>query len=206
MSALQIPFTYYTCAEQKHGTQVVVVNKDLRGKGREEYASSIKDADALIVREKNILIAIHLADCVPLVVYDREKHIGALIHSGWKGTAQQITIKTINYMIENMGCSGENMIAGIGPSISDCCFQIGSDTADKLQSGFTYSPGVITRRKDSLYADLKQANREQLLWSGLKTENIEIAPICTSCENDKFHSYRAESGKTGRFSTYLMLL
>jgi copper oxidase (laccase) domain-containing protein len=63
----------YTCAKQTHGSNITVVTGKNRGKGRRDYSDSIEDTDALIVLEKNIMINIHLADCVPIVIYDYKK-------------------------------------------------------------------------------------------------------------------------------------
>lgn len=201
-----IPFELYTCAQQTHGVNIKVVGRESAGLGRDSYKNSIHDADALIVTEGDIMINIHIADCVPITLYDHKANIGALVHSGWKGTAKEICIKTIDYMIKELSCSQDTIIAGIGPSIDPCCFQIGADTAKELESRFPYSSNVIKRQNGHIYGDLKQANREQLLRCGIKDEYIELSTICTSCSNKSFYSYRADSGKTGRFGAFLTLL
>jgi len=201
----QINFRNYTCAQQTHSANIQLVSTAMAGMGRENYSKSIKNTDALIIDKTNIMINIFLADCVPLVIYDYEKNIGALIHAGWRGTAQLITQKTINSMVDQCNCKRETMIAGIGPSIGKCCFQITDDTAEKIRNSFPYSEKVILKNEKSNFADLKLANFEQLLKAGIKKTAIEKSAICTACNNKEFFSYRADSGQTGRFSTYLVL-
>jgi purine-nucleoside/S-methyl-5'-thioadenosine phosphorylase / adenosine deaminase len=201
----KISFEAYTCAEQTHSANICIVDEGVRGSGRVNYSNSIKNTDALIIRNSKILINIHLADCVPIAVFDIEKKIGALIHAGWRGTAHLITHKTIEYMNKELKCHPENMIAGIGPSIGSCCFEISKGTADALSHSFNYSPQIIDRDSGNYRADLKQANREQLINAGLSQINIESADICTCCSKDDFYSYRGEKGTTGRFSTFMML-
>ena len=200
-----IPYKEYTSAEQTHSAIIHEISQEDIGKGNMSYASSIQCSDALIASIPHAMINIHLADCVPIVIYDPIENIGALVHGGWKGTAQLISKKTIEYMAENFDCKAENMIAGIGPSIGSCCFNIGKDTAEKLSASFNYSSEVILYENDQYRADLKQANFEQLMSMDIKADNIEVSTICTSCSNNEFFSYRADGRDTGRFSTFLLL-
>jgi len=199
-----ISFEKYTCAEQTHSAGISFIDKESCGSGRDRYSDSIKNTDALIISDKNIMINIHIADCVPLVLFDTDKRVGALIHAGWKGTAQLITLKTVKYMISRLQCNPNQIIAGIGPSIDSCCFKIGEDTAKTLKKSFNYSPAIIRNDNETIRADLKKANCEQLISSGLNRANIEISGICTCCSHDIFYSYRAEKGLTGRAAVYMI--
>lgn len=203
--ALNVPYERYTCAEQTHGAQILTVTETECGAGRDRYDSSIKNTDALLVGGNNIMINIHLADCVPVALFDVEKKIGALVHAGWKGTAQLIALKTVEMMINQMHCRPEDIIAGIGPSIGSCCFEINRETAEKLRADFKYSSEVIVKADKKYHADLKAANKEQLLFTGIKLKKIEISPICTCCSHEDFFSYRAHKGKTGRFAAFMVL-
>ncbi len=198
-----IPFDNYTCAEQVHGAKILKVDEQFPGSGKDSYDQSISKTDALIIDRKDIFINIHVADCVPIAIFDYSKKVGALIHAGWRGTAHLITDKTIRYMTETLNCNPENMIAGLGPSIGSCCFEISWQIAEVLKNSFHYSDRVILKNKEQYRADLKQANREQLVHQGLKEENIEISSICTCCCSKEFYSYRAEKGKTGRFAAFM---
>ncbi|MBI9097801.1 MAG: peptidoglycan editing factor PgeF [Spirochaetaceae bacterium] len=201
----KIPFSRYTCAQQTHSGNIHRILPEDIGAGRNEYLSSIRNTDALIITDRDIMINIHVADCVPIAVYDSEKKIGALIHAGWKGTAQLITLKTIRYMVESLNCHPLSLIAGIGPSIDSCCFEIGEETETIIKRSFHYSPEVISREKKTVRANLKRANLEQLTEAGIPLSNIEISGICTSCSNDNFYSYRADGGNTGRFAAFMIL-
>jgi len=201
-----IPFGDYTCAEQTHSANILIVDENDRGAGRNDYNKSISNTDALIVRNSNIMINIHLADCVPIAIYDYKNNTGALIHAGWKGTAQLIALKTVEFMKRELGSHQENLIAGIGPSISSCCFEIGEDTAGILNDCFDYSTKVIRKDGNKYRADLKEANKEQLISTGIEAANIETSQICTSCSHNQFYSYRVDGGKTGRFSAFFTIL
>lgn len=204
-SSLGLPFESYTCAEQTHGTSLEKAASLNCGAGRDDYANALCATDALYVEEPGILINIHLADCTPVALYDPVNNRGALVHAGWKGTAGLIVYKTVNKLAELAGGETGRIIAGIGPSIGPCCYEIGGDTAVKLTESFSYNPGVVRYDGNSIHTDLREANRQQLLAVGLHPENIEVSEICTSCSPGEFFSHRGGKGKTGRFSAYLFL-
>lgn len=198
-------FDSYSCAQQIHSANIHLVTPAEKGSGHNEYKDSLPETDALIVRDKGILINIHVADCVPIALYDRKRNIGALIHAGWKGTAGLISLKSALKMVEELNCSPEDMIVGIGPSISSCCYEIGEDTAEILSNSFSYSEEVISKQLNTFRADLKKANEEQLLSLGIPSHQIETSQICTSCSRSDFFSYRADQGRTGRFAAFMLL-
>lgn len=149
-----------------------------------------KDCDALITKDKNTLIGVFTADCVPVIAYDKEKEIIAAIHSGWKGTFNKIVRNTCKYMKENYGCEDIKVI--IGPHVKECCYEVSEELVDKFRSEF--GKEVCTGRM----LNLEKCVRVQL--KGIvKESNIESLNICTYCENEiKLHSYRKEQEKSGR--------
>lgn len=203
--SLNISFETYTCAQQTHGSNIELITPKTAGSGRNDYGHSIAETDALITEEKGIFLNIHLADCVPIVIFDSVKKLGALVHAGWKGTVQEIVSKTIRRFIETHGSDVQDIYAGIGPSIGPCCFEIGEDVAFKIKSIQGHSSETVRYENNAYYGDLKKANRDQLLASGLLESHIEISSICTSCRNDLFFSHRKEQGQTGRFAAFLLL-
>lgn len=98
-------------------------------------------------------------------------------------------------MQEAFGAKPENILAGIGPSIGQCCYEVD----DKVfEAGKKYA-GCFTPKENGRYmADLQAWNRLALLDAGLLPQNIYNAGICTQCSKELFFSYRAENGKTGR--------
>lgn len=203
--ALGFGFESYTCASQIHEASPAIITEQNKGAGRADYNASLKAKDALITAEKRIMLNIHVADCVPIILYDWKSKVGALAHAGWKGTVKNIVIKTVSQMIFKMNCHRENIYVAIGPSIGSCCFEIGENTAHEILKEFPYKGRIVSKRDNSLYADLQEANKEQLLSCGIPEKQIEVASICTCCHNDEFYSYRAEKGHTGRFSAFLYL-
>jgi YfiH family protein len=204
-TALGIEFQSYTCASQVHEASPAIIWNDQKGAGRDNYNDSLNAKDALITGEKGIMLNIHVADCIPLILYDAKQKIGALAHAGWKGTVKNIAVETVTQMIRELNCHSENIYGAIGPSIGSCCFEIGEETAETIKNSFPYQNPIVIQKDGRYFADLQEANREQLLNCGISEDHIETARICTSCENGDFYSYRADKGTTGRFSAFLYI-
>ncbi len=194
--------------EQKHTDKIHVLESDLKP----------AIADAVLTKEKGLLLGIKVADCVPVLLYDKKKSIIGAVHAGWKGTAHQILKSTIKIMQEKFGSSAENILIAIGPSIRQCCYNVGDDVKnaviDATGVGKTCLPclpaGRRTRQarfrdgdycfeKDNKqFVDLSSANIIQALSMGVLQQNIWQSGECTSCNPGKFYSYRYTKGTTGR--------
>ncbi len=158
--------------------------------------------DALITDRPGIVLTIRVADCVPILLYDPEAKVVAVVHAGWKGTLVGIAGIAVGQMCRAFGAQEARIRAGIGPSIGPCCFEVGSEVAELFHQAFTGSTNYMTRRAGSTYLDLKQANHAQLVGSGLVPQHIETGDFCTACRSDVFFSHRREQGKTGRFALF----
>jgi len=185
-------------------------------------SATIHKADALITREHGVAIALSFADCVPILLYDPVERVMAQAHGGWRGTARGIGAATVAAMNQQFGCLPSNILAGIGPAIGSCCYEVGEtvqrlflgqlqfDTQpaeqyrDLVHASAVFSTLSLSNRK-SLRLDLQATNRNQLLMAGLLPEHIEVMAVCTSCANELFFSHRAEQGKTGRFPVLIAL-
>ncbi len=205
--ALNIPIDSFTFADQCHGCNIRFVESNMRGFGATDEKSSLKNIDGMITSTPGICITVKVADCVPVILYDHENHIAAVIHAGWKGTIAQITGKTLEKMINFCGSKPMNVYAGIGPSIGPCCYEVGQNVYREFQKSGISKKDIITfsEQKDKYYFNLWQANKNQLTELNVKPENIEEAFMCTKCNNENFFSARASDGKTGRFATGIML-
>jgi YfiH family protein len=144
---------------------------------------------------------------VPILLYDPVLHISAAIHAGWRGTVHSVTANTIHALSDNFGCKPENLVAGIGPSIGPCCYEVGTDVEQAVLEKWITPEGFLVKSiiKEKPSFDLWYANRYELLRLGLKPENIETAGICTKCNSGAYFSSRAGNGITGRFCAGIML-
>ena len=187
----------FIVANQTHSDNIIVIEAtDSRGWYTIEDA--IADCDALITDQKGVVLTILTADCVPILLFDSKKEIIAAVHAGWKGTKANIVGKTVKKMIETFSCEAENIIAFIGPSIGKCCYEVGEDVAQHFNDDASYD-----KVGEKYMLDLPLVNQKQLLDTGLKREHIEMSGQCTSCEVEKYFSYRKEQGCSGRFMSMI---
>lgn len=181
-------------ARQVHGDRVARV--DALDAGR-----TLDGTDALITDSPGLLLLLRFADCVPVWLYDPRHHAIGLTHAGWQGTVRRITAKTVRAMGEAFSTRPEELLAGLGPAIGPCCFEVGADVIAPLCAAM---PGqgealLSDRRPDGkALLNLWEANALQLRGEGVT--RIEVADLCTSCRVDAFFSHRREAGRTGRFA------
>lgn len=163
--------------------------------------------DALVTDIPGICVAVSTADCVPVLVYAPDKGVVAAIHAGWRGTVKQIVVKTVGYMISCYGCDPSLMLAGIAPSISKESFEVGDEVAEAFQATGVDMSRVMERniQTGKAHIDLWEANRIQLLQSGIRSGNIEISGICTYQHHNDFFSARRLGIKSGRILSGIMI-
>lgn len=178
--------------KQIHGDDILNVN------GSVNSARACPDADAYVTHEKNLPIAIRTADCVPVFIFDPLKKIIGLAHAGWKGTHKAIAAKTVRRMQEHYQSNPQDLKVVIGPSIRQCCYQVGAEFKE-------YFPSYISQRDGYLYVDITQANIDQLLKAGIRKENIRDVGVCTCCDKNYF-SFRRDGAKAGRMISIMMLV
>ncbi|GAV19367.1 laccase domain-containing protein [Mariprofundus micogutta] len=155
-----------------------------------------QQSDILITDQLNTPLAIRTADCLPLLLADRQAGITVAAHAGWRGTVAGVAKEAVSQMVDR-GAKVERIIASLGPCIGPCCFTIGEETAIALASCCQGATQFVTGSEQQ-HADLWQINQLQLLQSGLKKEHIEIINECTCCHPDRYFSYRRDSLSSGR--------
>lgn len=191
---LNIPLKNLVIPQQTHSDNIALINHAVT------LDLTFPNTDAVITNQPEIALVLNFADCVPVILYDEMKKVIATIHAGWRGTAAQITSKTVAKMIENFSCNPNNIIALIGPAIGKCCFEAKKDVLEQLNNSFDSKHSEVFSNN---HADLKLINKFQLLDMGI--EKIELSEYCTSCQNELFFSYRKENGYTARHSAVIML-
>jgi YfiH family protein len=179
--------------DQIHSDNIEIITDAMQNK--------LPKTDALITNEVNIPLMVMVADCIPILFYDPVKSVTGVAHAGRNGTFLSIAPKTINKMKKNFGCDPKDIYVTMGPSIKSCCYEVGKDLSDIAIESF--GKKYVSEREGRYYLDLQRLNLDQLISSGVKSENIEISTICTSCDKNYF-SYRRD-GVTGRFAGVVML-
>lgn len=181
-----------TLGRQVHGSQVQVVRSEDRGRGRPPRFDGFPDTDALATAASEVTLGTVIADCAPLLVYDPRRHVVGVAHAGWRGTVAGIGGRLVESMSTTFGCDPADLVAGIGPSIGPCCYEVGRDVVDAWQrANFAERNSAIARYGSATHFDLWAANRVVLEAAGLSLPNIETAGLCTRCELEHFFSYRA---------------
>lgn len=161
------------------------------------------ECDGLILNNTEQAVFLNFADCTPLVFFDKQNNIAAVSHAGWRGTAGQIGVKTIQKMVKEFNSKPENILTAIGPAISKCCYNVKEDVLNQLVQTVENKKDVYEIRNEEIFVDLKEINRRQLIQCGVR--EIDVCPYCTVCANDKFFSYRKEHATTNRHSALVCL-
>jgi YfiH family protein len=162
------------------------------------------ETDALITSERGICIAVMSADCVPVLLYDKKNQAIAAVHSGWRGTVARILEKTLAEMKRTFGTEGKDLVAGIGPSVSQESYEVGEEVVSEVTNAFgSDSSLMILKPNNKAQLDLWKANKLQLLAFGVNENSIEISDLCTVKNNNYFFS--ARKGDSGRFAAGIVL-
>ena len=186
---------------QVHGKQVHVL-EDHETIPPQSFAVS---ADAIITRLQGRAIGILTADCIPIIVYDPNHHVVAVIHAGRMGTALKICSHTISKMQKHYGSVPKELTVGLGPGICGSCYEVDEDCLEPFRRQYPeWRQFVKPRGDDKFELDLLEANRQDGISAGLEPDNIVSSGHCTACEPERFFSYRRD-GTKGRILTLAML-
>lgn len=189
---------------QRHGAVV-------RSVRREEItptsAAERPDGDALISNATGFVLAVQVADCVPILIADKKTRAVAAVHAGWRGTCAGVTTATIDALTREFGSAPHDLCAAFGPSIGPCCYEVGQGVLDEFRlSGV---PEHVLERwfreteAGSLRLDLQIANRDQLAAAGVAEKEIYLCGLCTQTHRDVFASYRADGERAGRMAALI---
>lgn len=182
---------------QEHTDNIKVVNEKINRDEPDFNLREYKDTDGLITNKNNLILSTTNADCILLLFFDPVKKVIANTHSGWKGTLQRISVKTVEKMIEKYGCNPFDIICCICPSIRKCHFEVEKQVKDMFESEFkdirdlsSIIEEKVPNKKWNI--DTVLINQILLEKEGLKKENIIDSGICSVCNSDIVHSYRVE--------------
>lgn len=198
LDTIGIDYRGLICAKQVHGKNIEYVTEENKGRGALDYDSSFSATDGFITDQPGVPIAILTADCLSVFIYDPKIPAIAILHAGWRGTEQNICAEGVRVMREKFGSQPRRMLAGFGPSIRSCCFEVEDDFKTNFPFGLTNQGGRI-------FMDIALVNQRQLVNSGVKEENIFDPKVCTFSDNENFFSFRKEAQSAGRLISVIML-
>jgi YfiH family protein len=144
------------------------------------------------------------ADCTPVLLFDPRHRACAVVHSGWRGTVAGAVPAAVTALVEAYDSRPRELVAGIGPSIGPCCYEVGDEVVAGVRASFEQAEQLLPRNgTERRHFDLWSANRRWLAHAGVT--QVETAQICTCCHMNEFFSYRGGSGVTGHFGALMML-
>ena len=146
----------------------------------------IPDCDALITNQSKYLLAITVADCLPLYFYDTNKKIIALAHAGWRGILSEIAKEVIKVFVGHYNSNLNDIEIFVGPHIKGCHFEVKDDVASQ------FKPTDYTTRDGKTFINLSSVIKDQLLQLGINNNNISVSEECSYCLNEKYFSYRRD--------------
>lgn len=191
-TAIASPVHPYLTLKQVHSATVVEA-----GDWHEQI-----EGDALICRTPGTGIAIKTADCVPILLADPVTRSVAAVHAGWRGTISGIAGAVVSEMAQRYGTKPADLVAALGPSIQECCFEVGADVGVLFREIFPERNDW----RDGDRVDLQEANRRILLRAGLRGECVSLANPCTACGGEEFHSWRRDRVKGRRMYAAIRIL
>lgn len=192
---------------QTHTTNVRKVTEEDAGKGvfRER---DYRDVDGLVTDVPGITLVTFYADCVPLYLLDPVHRAIGLSHSGWRGTVRRMGRETLAAMGREYGTRPEDVIACIGPSICQDCFEVGPEVVEEFAGAFAarYHQELFYPKENGKYQlDLWRANQVVFEEAGVARERIHTTGICTHCNPELLFSHRTAGTDRGNLAAFLCL-
>lgn len=210
-AAIGFDDTKIVCSDQTHTNHVRQVTEEDCGKGylkKRDYT----DVDGLITNVPGIVLATFYADCVPLYFVDPVHRAIGLSHSGWRGTVSDIAAKTVQAMQEHYGSEPADILAAIGPSICQDCYEVSEDVIEQFRAHYAqevwpqlfYQTTDVSHPLGAKYQlNLWEACRQNMLRAGILPEHIEVTDVCTCCNPEILFSHRASKGRRGNLGAFL---
>lgn len=194
-------------SKQTHTANVrKVIEKD-KGKGFLK-PTDYDDVDGLITNVPGICLVTFYADCVPLFFVDPVKKVIGLSHSGWRGTVRKIGLETVKKMQKEYQSRPEDILACVGPSICQDCYEVSKDVIEEFKTAFskeTWGKLFYEKENKKYQLNLWKANELVFQEAGILPEHMAVTNICTQCNKKNLYSHRATNGKRGSLAAFLAL-
>ncbi len=172
------------------------------------FPKELENVDGLLTNKANITFSLSYADCTPIFLYDYEKNVIGNIHSGWQGTLKGIGKIAVREMKEKYNCNPKNILCFLGPHIKKCHFEVGEDVAKQFKEKYSDMENIIEYigkkdNEDKYRIDTTRININLMQEEGLSKQNIIDSGICTVCNKEIMHSFRANRKRSRKkYSNY----
>ncbi len=194
-------------SQQTHTSNVLAVTKAEKGMGIIR-PRNYSDVDGLVTNVPGVCLVTFFADCVPLFFVDPIKRVIGLSHSGWKGTVGKIGSVTVKMMVEKYGSDPSHILAAVGPSICQECYEVSEDVIEQFRNSFEekyWNELFYKKCNDRYQLNLWRANTIIFREAGILSSNIAVTNLCTHCNNDLLYSHRKTGDKRGNLCGFLAL-
>ncbi len=196
--ALSLSFDKLTVGQQVHGAGIAVVTGDRVGCGRAESQSRVPNVDGMVTDDVGTPLMALSADCCLVLVYDPNKRAVGVAHAGWRGTARGVAQALLRHMGLLYECQVESLLAAVSPCAGVCCYEVKEDAVSTFAAAGQDTASIVEIRDDAMFLDLAKANAMQLQAGGLKPDRIDVAGVCTICD-ERYYSHRRSPGE-GQFA------
>jgi hypothetical protein len=191
--------------KQVHGNVVRLLE---RGRVSKDAHTQRPDGDAIVSNAPGLALAVMVADCVTILLFDPSTASAAAIHAGWRGTCARVAPAAIAAMQREFGTNPADLIAAIGPSVGPDDYQVGESLmASFLDAGHPQAAvdAWFVRRSGQLFLDLWAANRQQLIDAGVGADHISLCGLSTVAHPGVFDSYRVDGERAGRMAALIVV-
>jgi len=182
--------------KQTHSDNISVIDEI------NQNSVNIENCDGLITKKKGVVLTVITADCVPMIFADEKAGIIGISHQGWKGTLNRLPGKMIDIML-SLGASVQNIYCLFGPAINDCCYEIYGERLNQFKNEFK-SELIFRKRNGVNFLNLIKANYLTLTQKGIRNNQIDFFPFCTSCDSKMFYSYHRDKKIIGEMTSFVM--
>lgn len=189
LSQLQLDPEWVAYADQVHSNRIQVVNN----------GGTYPSTDGFITQIPGLTLAIQVADCAAVLLWDSTNNVIAALHAGWRGAAGDIVPKGVEKMIEQ-GADSSKLKAWVSPCISLKNFEVGIEVADQFPDEF-----VDYERYAKPHINLKVFLKSQMTEAGIPENHIEVSDKCTVDDVENFYSYRREGKQSGRMLALIQI-
>jgi YfiH family protein len=190
-----------TTLKQVHSGTVAFVDAATK-----ELVTRVEATDGVVTDDPKRALFLKTADCLPALFVDTTAHLCGAAHLGYKGVLAGLTEAMVEEFITH-GSEPRDITVAIGPTIGNCCYDIGPDRALQFRTRYPQYESVMFRREnDKTFLNLSRLVHDILLGVGVPDKNIDVFDMCTKCHVDEFYSYRGEGKKlTGEIFSFVMM-
>lgn len=182
---------------QVHGAAVFVAD---------DATGDRPEADIVLTARADLVVAVQVADCAPVLLASRSGAVVGAAHAGWRGTAADVSGVAVRALVDRFAVDAASLSAAIGPAIGPCCYEVGEELpAVFAERGWNEAERNrwFIRRDGRLFLDVWQANADQLRHAGIPDDQVHVSRLCTACHPEWFYSYRREGAGTGRLAAFI---